>query len=175
MEDYLSIILDMQKRIIKLENEVEELKMREKAETSQHFSVGTEGFRTNKDENKINSVPNVTTRDKSRYLFNGKVYLKNRLVLAVVKDYVENHKGITCNELKSIFEKSLQGSFGVVETDENAQIRCVDYQNRFFTEEKDVLRLSDGKMFVCSQWGILNIPNFIARAVRLGYEIEKIE
>lgn len=175
MEDYLSIILDMQKRIIKLENEVEELKRRAKTETSVVFQDRAEEFKFPKEENKNDYMPNVSTRDKSRYLFNGKVYLKNRLVLAVVKDYVENHKGITCNELKSIFEKSLQGTFGVVETDENAQIRCVDYQNRFFTEEKDVLRLADGKMFVCSQWGILNIPNFIARAARLGYEIEKIE
>lgn len=174
MEDYLSIILDMQKRIIKLENEVEELKRREKTESSVVFQDRAEEFKFPKEEDKNDYMPNVSTRDKSRYLFNGKVYLKNRLVLAIVKDYVANNQSITCNVLKSVFEKSLQGSLGVVEFADIARVRCSDYQNRFFTEEKDVLRLSDGIMYVCSQWGILNIPNFIVRARQLGYEIEKV-
>ncbi len=29
-------------------------------------------------------------------------------------------------------------------------------------------------MLVCSQWGILNISNFIKRAEQLGYKIEQI-
>ena len=44
----------------------------------------------------------------------------------------------------------------------------------FFAKEDEILRLVDGNMFVCSQWGILNIPNFIKRAEQLGYEIQQI-
>lgn len=49
-----------------------------------------------------------------------------------------------------------------------------DYQVRFFEKEDEILRLIDGNMFVCSQWGVLNISNFIKRAEQLGYEIEQI-
>ena len=106
-------------------------------------------------------------------MFNGNVYLKNKLVLAVIKDYVSKNQAITCNELKTIFDKSLQGSIGVVEYENIAKQRK-DYQVRFFEKEDEILRLIDGNMFVCSQWGVLNISNFIKRAEQLGYEIEQI-
>ena len=107
------------------------------------------------------------------YMFNGNVYLKNKLVLAVLQDYVANNMEVTCYELKSAFDKSLQGSIGVVEYEDIAKQRK-DYQVRFFSKEDEILRLSDGNMIVCSQWGILNIPNFIKRAEQLGYKIEQI-
>ena len=106
-------------------------------------------------------------------MFNGNIYLKNKLVLAVIQDYVIKNPQVKCNELKSIFDKSLQGSIGVVEL-ENVAIQRKDYQVRFFAKEKEVLRLPDGNMLVCSQWGILNISNFIKRAEQLGYSIEQI-
>ena len=67
----------------------------------------------------------------------------------------------------------MQGSIGVVEYEVIAKQRK-DYQVRFFEKEDEILRLVDGNMLVCSQWGILNISNFIKRAEQLGYEIEQI-
>ena len=104
---------------------------------------------------------------------NGNIYLKNRLVLAIVKDYVYKHPQITIDELKRIFDKSLQGSIGVVERESIAKQRR-DWDIRFFAKEHEVLRLIDGNAYVCTQWGILNIPNFIARARQLGYSIEEV-
>ena len=49
-----------------------------------------------------------------------------------------------------------------------------DYQVRFFTKEDEILQLNDGNMLLCSQWGVLNISNFIKRAEQLGYKIEQI-
>ena len=106
-------------------------------------------------------------------MFNGQIYLKNKLVLAVVSDYVKSHAGISSEELKQVFSKSLQGSIGVVENENIARQRK-DYELRFFAKDNEILRLLDGNVVVCSQWGILNIPNFIARARQLGYEIEEI-
>ena len=106
-------------------------------------------------------------------MFNGNVYLKNKLVLAVVKDYVSKNQAITCNELKTVFDKSLQGSIGVVEYEHIAKQRK-DYQIRFFAKEDEILQLIDGNMFICSQWGVLNISNFIKRVEQLGYKIEQI-
>ena len=157
--EYKELILDMLNRIVKLEKEVELLK-KEKAPSEM---ISKETF--------IEERPQQ--RDKTRYMFNGNVYLKNKLVLAVIKDYISKNQSITCNDLKTVFDKSLQGSIGVVEYENIAKQRK-DYQVRFFEKEDEILRLLDGNMLVCSQWGILNISNFIKRAEQLGYEIEQI-
>ena len=153
------LILDMLNRIVKLEKEVELLK---KEKTSSEV-ISKEEF--------VEERP--VQRDKTRYMFNGNIYLKNKLVLAVIKDYVSKNQEITCNELKTLFDKSLQGSIGVVEYEIIAKQRK-DYEIRFFEKEDEILRLVDGNMLVCSQWGILNISNFIKRAEQLGYVIEQI-
>ena len=157
--EYNELILDMLNRIVKLEKEVELLK-KEKISSE---VISKETF--------VEERP--VQRDKTRYMFNGNVYLKNKLVLAVIKDYVSKNQTITCNELKTVFDKSLQGSIGVVESEIIAKQRK-DYRVRFFEKEDEILRLVDGNMLVCSQWGILNISNFIKRAEQLGYKIEQI-
>lgn len=158
--EYNELILDMLNRIVKLEKEVELLKK----EKTPSEVISKETF--------IEERP--VQRDKTRYMFNGNVYLKNKLVLAIVKDYITKNKEISCKELKEVFDKSLQGSIGVVEYEHIAKQRK-DYQVRFFAKEDEILRLIDGNMVVCSQWGILNISNFIKRAEQLGYEIDAIE
>ena len=156
--EYNELILDMLNRIVKLEKEVEILKSKEKAgETVLPVSIDDK----------------PQQRDKTRYMFNGNVYLKNRLVWAIVKDYVSNNSAITSKELKAVFDKSLQGSIGVVENEIIAKQRK-DYPVRFFSKDDETINLVDGNMYVCSQWGILNIDNFIKRAEQLGYKIEKI-
>jgi len=157
--EYKELILDMLNRIVKLEKEVELLKK----EKTPSEVISKETF--------IEERP--VQRDKTRYMFNGNVYLKNKLVLAVVKDYVSQNQTITCNELKTVFDKSLQGSIGVVEYESIAKQRK-DYQVRFFAKGDEVLQLIDGDMLVCSQWGVLNISNFIKRAEQLGYKSEQI-
>lgn len=158
--EYNELLLEVFNRILKLEKEVEELKNNR-----------------NTIENVLPKKPIIDDkpqqRDKTRYMFNGNVYLKNRLVLAIVKDYVSDNPTITSGELKMIFDKSLQGSIGVVENEIIAKQRK-DYQVRFFARGDEIIKLKDGNMLVCSQWGILNIPNFIKRAEQLGYTIEQI-
>lgn len=157
--EYNELILDMFNRIVKLEKEVELLKK----EKNSSDLIAKETF--------VEERP--VQRDKTRYMFNGNVYLKNKLVLAVIKDYVAKNQTTTCDELKTVFDKSLQGSIGTVEYENIAKQRK-DYQVRFFVKDDEILQLLDGNMFVCSQWGVLNISNFIKRAEQLGYMIEQI-
>ena len=178
MNDYPNVILDLLERVKKLESEVDKLKdeldkIQEKPSTKddgerdhfvRHVPCSIEPF--------VDNAP-TAKRDTTRYMFNGSVLLKNRLVLAVVKDYVAKKPDITVGGLKSVFDKSLQGSIGVVEDVKIAVLRK-DYRIRFFAEDDETLKLKDGQAFVCSQWGILNIPNFIARARELGYEITPV-
>ena len=195
---YQELILDMLNRIVKLEKEVELLKGKRVLENNLEYLISTQSTQHVKMQdsvvccypmaeleknaqkeiearNKLETirVNEYKPRDKTRYMFNGYVYLKNKLVLAIVKDYVSKNQKITCNELKTIFDKSLQGSIGVVEYESIARQRK-DYQVRFFANNDEILRLVDGNMLVCSQWGILNISNFIKRAEQLGYKIEQI-
>lgn len=160
--EYNELILDMLNRIVKLEKEVELLK---------NGVYASEELKTERQNTIIDERP--IQRDKTRYMFNGNVYLKNKLVLAVVKDYLSKNQTMTCNELKTVFDKSLQGSIGVVEYEGVARQRK-DSNVRFFVKEDDILHLTDGNMLVCSQWGILNIANFIKRAEQLDYTIEQI-
>lgn len=116
--------------------------------------------------------PPASNRDKTKYMFQGKVLAKNRLVLAVIKDYVQQHNP-TYEELSRVFDKSLQGSLGVVELYENAT-QISDAGKRFFIKDEDVLELSNAKVVVCTQWGIFNIVKFIKQAQSLGFNIETI-
>ena len=114
----------------------------------------------------------LSNRDKTKYMFEGKVYAKNRLVLAIVKKFVEDNNP-TRDQLFSVFDKSLQGSLGVVEVYENA-IKISDASKRFFLKEDDVIKLKDARVVVCTQWGIFNIVKFIKQAQSLGYNIDTI-
>lgn len=118
------------------------------------------------------SKPKIQNRDKTKYMFEGKVYAKNRLVLAVIRDYVSRHNP-TFAELCNVFDKSLQGSLGVVKHYEEAQ-DISDSAKRFFMKPEDVLYLKDAKVVVCTQWGIFNIVKFIKQAQALGYRVEVI-
>ena len=110
-----------------------------------------------------------SNRDKTKYMFEGKVYPKNRLVLAIITKYVQNNNP-THSQLCSCFDKSLQGSLNVIETLENAT-KISDAQKRYFMN--NVLDLCDGiKVVVCTQWGIFNITRFIKQANLLGFEID---
>ena len=114
-------------------------------------------------------------RDTTRYSFDGVVYSKKGLVYAVVRRYVTEHPEITRAELKRVFDRSLQGSLGVVENVEIAKQRGdAEFRVRFFANEDEILHLVDGDMVVCTQWGILNIPRFLIVAERLGYQINAI-
>lgn len=116
----------------------------------------------------------LSNRDKTKYLYEGKILSKNRLVLAIIKDYTTNHLQINLKDLQSIFDKSLQGSLMVVDNLENIK-KITDYQKRYFSNEQDLITLKDGTIVaVCNQWGIFNIKKFIMVANNLGYKIEEI-
>ena len=166
--DTNELLLDALSRILKLEKEVE--KLNQIIATRSKEGVVLE----NKQSSELYAQQqSVVSRDKTKYLFDNKRYGKNRLVLAVVTDYVKSHNDLTIQQLKNEFDKSLQGSIGVVEDYEIAKKRN-DYLVRFFVNQDELITLQDGIACVCSQWGVLNIPNFLKKAEQLGYHIEKI-
>ena len=121
--DYANIILEMLDRIKKLEKEVEQLKRGGENEEEKDRSYYLTKMSISNPEN---FCTQTNKRDTTRYMFEGNVYLKNRLVLEVVKKYVKDSTQISRDELKQVFSKSLQGSFGVVE---NVEICSQNFWN----------------------------------------------
>lgn len=113
-------------------------------------------------------------KDFSKYRFDGQIYGKSRLVLAVVKQYVADYNPHTFEELRQAFPDELQGSFAVVCLVEDVpdKYRGIGGVKRYFDE---IIRLASGeRVLVSTQWGA-NIERFIEQAMFvLGYEIYKV-
>jgi 5-methylcytosine-specific restriction protein B len=116
-------------------------------------------------------------RDTTKYIFNGKKHGKGRLVLALVKHYM-NTKQPSLAELNSIFPDKLQGSTGVLISKEDYLTKFEfsnDVEKRFFIKEADQLTTPEGVVvFVCSQWGAGNIASILNKAKELNFEVEEL-
>jgi len=118
--------------------------------------------------------------DFTKYIFNGNEYAKRRLVLAVIKKYMQD-KRPDLSSLLEAFPPELQGNYGVVipEYDFNEKHKNNDDPvDRYFFKPDEALTTSDGiKVFVSSQWGTKddgagNFDRFCEKAIDLGYEIK---
>ena len=131
-----------------------------------------------KEYEKVKVVRDVApSKDFSKYIFEGNTYGKSRLVLAVVKKYVDEHHPATFDELKKAFPDSLQGSLGVVRRieDVSEKYKGNGGVKRYFVD--DIISLASGEqVIVCTQFGAPNTERFVEHAMnKLGYDISKIE
>lgn len=162
-----ALLLELFERVKRLEIQVAELQ-KQVASTEPPVVEPTKSKAT---------VKLSAAKDTTQYLFNGQIYKKNRLVLAVVKSYVSQNPDITPAGLASVFEKRLQGSFGVVAELNEAKTKWPEYERRFFTKTEDRIKLQGGTCIVCSQWGggaIANIDRFLEKARQLGFQITEV-
>ncbi len=109
-------------------------------------------------------------KDFTKYTFNGQKYGKSRLVLAIIKEYVNQNQNISFTELNQVFPYKLNKHWPPVRPLDNPQVK----KPRYYTNEEDQIVLSDGtRIAVCTQWGIDTIENFIDYACNtLGFQIE---
>lgn len=120
----------------------------------------------------ISNASNISTKDLTKYLYKETKYGKSRLVLAIVKDYVNSHQGIGFDELRKVFPNRIQGSMNVFTTlDESKKIKGI----RHFQNTDDVIHLSDSSIAVCNQWGLKNITAFINHVRELGYDVQSVK
>ena len=119
-----------------------------------------------------NTYFSPTTKDYTKYKFNGDTFGKGRLVLAVLKYHIQNNPDLTYAELDKQFPKSCQGNLGVFATIEDAnEIFVRTNRHRYFDKPEEYIMLSDSSIAVCSQWGG-NINQFLKQAKSLGYDIK---
>src|SRR3989304_2089752 len=115
-----------------------------------------------------------THRDYGKYRFNGKLYSKGQLVLAVILHYMHEHPKTTAAQLKSTFSRDLQTRFPVVAPAKEAiKINKTTRIKRFFDRKEQLIRTFNGiKFAVTNYWGSSNIHVFINYAkTELGYRI----
>lgn len=161
--NYDRIILELLDRVVTLEQDVKMLKEQ---------SLPT--FDDNSEEKAgTPHVASSNTRDTTKYQFDGHIYGKGRLVLAVVQKYVAQNPVLSKERLLEAFDKRLQGSLGVVRELSDAKQSYVDWERRFFTRPSEIIKTADGSFVVCTQWGT-QINNFINRAKQLGLDIKPI-
>lgn len=115
------------------------------------------------------------TRDTTRYVLSGSTYRKNKLVYAVINQYLRDHPEATFDMLKQAFPDELRRTYGVFTLLEKAQdIFSRTGHKRHFLDDDEILTTADGfEIAVCTQWGIGNIGGFLETARRLGYQIEE--
>jgi len=116
---------------------------------------------------------NNNAKDYTKYNFLGETYGKGRLVLAVLKEFVEKKPCITFSDLKSVFNDGLQGKSGVFDIHENAEeIYNNSSRRRHFLKPDELITLGDCVIAVSNQWGSGNIGDFIKKAKELEFTIE---
>lgn len=116
------------------------------------------------------------TYDQTKYRFEGEVYGKNRLVLAVITAYAASHPGVSYAELRAVFPDKIQGRTpGCFSTVEAAQ-QVIDStgHRRHFIAPHQLIQLEDATVAVSTQWGIKNIGRFLDVATRLGFQIQPV-
>lgn len=161
--NYDRIILELMDRVSALEDEVKQLK--DERTVSDVIEIEPED---------IVSSGNSSGRDTTKYILDGKKYAKNRLVLAVIQKYMSLHPGISATELIAAFDKSLQGSLGVVRTLDDVKRNCSDYKTRFFANPDELIQTRTQPCVVCTQWGIANIGNIVAIAKQYEIDIQAV-
>ena len=114
-------------------------------------------------------------RDRTKYEFGDDVYGKARLVWEVVKQYVSDNRDVKVSDLSDAFPKELQGTHGVFSLTEVAlEIYERTGHKRHFIKEHEIIKVSDGSVAVCTQWGIGNIKAFLENAESLNFAIRPV-
>ena len=115
---------------------------------------------------------------RTMFSFNGSAPLNKRnAVYATVKKFIEQNPDSTFEDVEAFFPKELQGSHGVVASEEEYQDRKAkgqDTDRRYFID-KPFTDPNGRKFYVCHQWG----DNFSAFqkhvANTLGWTLEEIK
>ena len=112
-------------------------------------------------------------RDYTRYSFQGKIYNKRKLVLAVIKDWVGANKPTTLEALLEAFPQETQGGELFVPIEEAQKIFERQHTARHFLAGEEVINLGPGETYaVSNQWGVGNFQRFLECARALNFDIK---
>ena len=124
---------------------------------------------------RIENKCNECNSRKIHYLFEGKSYKKSRLVLNVVKKFVESNPNISLKDLLKAFpSREFHTPYDCVMNLQELPEKYIKPVKRYFVD--DPIILADGtSVVVCTQWGT-NTTYFIEYVTQnYGYKIEEVK
>ena len=113
-------------------------------------------------------------RDFTRYLFEGEEYNKRRLVLAVIKRWIDQENPKNIDDLERAFPQNTDPDLRHVyaRLNEVPEAR----QGRYFTKEEEQINFPDGSCYVIyNQWAGDRHKHFIEISRKLGFTIEEAD
>ena len=115
-----------------------------------------------------------SSKDYTRYLFQGNSFNKRKLVLAVIQQWFSENKSSQFSELLQAFPQEIRSGGLFVPVDDAKEIYGRQGIYRHFLGDGEILELPDSAQYaVSNQWGKGNIEKFIIQAKKIGYEIEE--
>jgi len=115
-----------------------------------------------------------SSKDYTRYLFQGNSFNKRKLVLSVIQQWFSENKPSQLTELLQAFPQEIRSGGLFVPVDDAKDIYGRQGIYRHFLGDGEILEFSDSTQYaVSNQWGKGNIEKFINQAKKIGYEIEE--
>lgn len=115
-----------------------------------------------------------SSKDYTRYLFQGNSFNKRKLVLAVIQCWVSENKPRRISELLQAFPQEIRRGGLFVPEQEAKEIYQRQGIYRHFLSDGEVLEFPDSTRYAISnQWGKGNIEKFVNQSKKLGYEVEE--
>ncbi|HVA98677.1 MAG TPA: hypothetical protein VNG53_07250 [Bacteroidia bacterium] len=109
------------------------------------------------EEEKDELVFNSEGRNTDKLKFNGELYGKGRLGLAVAKKYMQDNPQTTIAKLKEVFPDELNKRYGFFQTVDKAKKISGD-RDRYFLKPEDLIKVDNKKIAICNQFGSHNLP-----------------
>lgn len=101
------------------------------------------------------------------------LYTEEGLVLQVIKDYMEEHQGITRSELKEAFPSGLNADYvTMIDYPETKVFQGKHNHSVCFVLRDRILQCSDGLVAVCPWWFFVSMTRFVEHARKLGFKIK---
>jgi len=115
-----------------------------------------------------------SSKDYTRYLFQGNLYNKRKLVLAVIQSWVSKNKPNSLSGLLQAFPQEIRSGGLFVPEQEAKETYERQKIYRHFIGDGEILNFPDSTQYaVSNQWGKGNIEKFITQSKKLGFEIEQ--
>ena len=116
-----------------------------------------------------------STKDYTKYDFDGASYNKRKLVLAVIKKWVKEHPAASLAQVQQVFPQELSSRGLFRPALEAKALAAQQGIQRHFNADEDIFNFPDaGQYVVSNQWGKRNLHAFLAAARALGYSITEI-
>ena len=115
-----------------------------------------------------------TTRDITKYVFNGNSYGKGPLLLAVVKHLVSTNREYTLPDLQKTFPDEMIRPYGVIKELRKAKLTSSGGRDRFFLKQHQLINTADKKVVaVSNQVGAIAFEKLMAIFKTLELDIRK--